>query len=207
MIKTQLLCTILIGFSIFSPTPAKADTFATISNADESYHDELDDLYYVDEEGNIVADFFTDEEIAILDTVASENDEAASEDAVDYASSKIGFPYSKARRDSGTAFDCSSLIYYSYLNSGIDLSYCGMTTAAAMANGLVEDNKSISPNEIEAGDLIFYSYKKNGRYHNIDHVAMCIGNGLQIEASSSKKQVAVRNLSFDHAVDICRPSD
>ena len=55
------------------------------------------------------------------------------------------------------------------------------------------------------GDLIFYSYKKNGRYKNISHVAMVAENGMMVHASSSKKMVVMTGLSLDRVVAICRP--
>ena len=129
------------------------------------------------------------------------------QEAIDYAVSKLGYPYSMARRHSGKAYDCSSLIYYSYLDADVDLSNEGATTAAAIGKKLINDGKEVSAEEIEPGDLIFYSYEDNGRYHNISHVAMYIGDGKQIEASYGKQEVAIRDLSFSSAVDICRPAE
>ena len=141
----------------------------------------------------------------------SEEDASASdtqsipEKAIEYALSKVGLPYSQARRNSGSAYDCSSLVYYSYLNAGIDLSYSGGNTAAQLAKGLMESDKEVSIDEMQPGDLIFYSYERNGRYMNISHVSMYLGDDQQVAASSSKKKVCVQNLTLDKAVCICRP--
>ena len=35
---------------------------------------------------------------------------------------------------------------------------------------------------MQPGDLIFYSYERNGRYKNISHVAVYVGNGMVVEA-------------------------
>ena len=37
---------------------------------------------------------------------------------------------------------------------------------------------------MQPGDLIFYSYCNNGRYMNISHVAIYVGNGKVVEAKS-----------------------
>lgn len=143
------------------------------------------------------------ESLAIEDDAS--NDTA--EEAIDYAISKMGYPYSMERRNSGSAYDCSSLVYYSYKDAGIDLSNGGSTTAAEIAHGLATEGCEISAEALKPGDLIFYSYKKNGRYRNISHVSMYIGNGTQIEASYGKQKVATRPVSFNSAVMIGRPNN
>lgn len=149
--------------------------------------------------------FETTEISVSSDAVISEDTDAEETEAIDYAVDHIGYPYSMARRHSGEAFDCSSLVYYSYQDAGVDISNGGATTAAEIARGLSNAEKTVSSDDIQPGDLIFYSYERNGRYKNISHVAMYIGNGQQIEASYSKQQVAVRNVSFSNMVLIGRP--
>lgn len=149
--------------------------------------------------------FETTEISVSSDAVISEDTDAEETEAIDYAVDHIGYPYSMARRHSGEAFDCSSLVYYSYQDAGVDISNGGATTAAEIARGLSNAGKTTSAENIQPGDLIFYSYERNGRYKNISHVAMYIGNGQQIEASYSKQQVAVRNVSFSNMVLIGRP--
>ena len=39
------------------------------------------------------------------------------------------------------------------------------------------------------GDLIFYSYENNGRYKNISHVAIYIGDGKQVHAANKRRGV------------------
>ena len=48
---------------------------------------------------------------------------------------------------------------------------------AVMMQGLDEDGKTVSFDELQPGDLIFYSFTSNGRYKNISHVAVYVGNG------------------------------
>lgn len=149
-------------------------------------------------------EFKTTENIVTSETIDISNNSGAAE-AIGFTIEHLGYPYSMERRDSGGAFDCSSLMYYAYRDAGVDISNGGSTTAAEIARGLSASGKTVAPESIQPGDLIFYSYKKNGRFKNISHVAMYIGNGEQIEASYSRQQVAVRSLSFSDMVLIGRP--
>ena len=106
-----------------------------------------------------------------------------------YALSKVGYPYSQAYRDSGDYYDCSSLAYYSWKSAGVDISRGGATTAAAEAQGLEEAGKNVPYEEMQPGDLIFYSYCQNGRYKNISHVAIYVGNGKVVEAKNESAGV------------------
>ena len=101
---------------------------------------------------------------------------------VSYALTKVGYPYSQQYRDTGNYYDCSSLAYYSWKAAGVDISYGGATTAAAEAQGLDSAGYTVSYTEMQPGDLIFYSYERNGRYKNISHVAVYVGNGMVVEA-------------------------
>ena len=49
--------------------------------------------------------------------------------------SKVGYPYSQSLRNSGKAFDCSSLAFYGWKSAGVDILFNGSTTAAAEAEG------------------------------------------------------------------------
>ncbi len=106
-----------------------------------------------------------------------------------FALSKVGYPYSQKYRDSGDYYDCSSLAYYSWKAAGVDISYQGMTTAAAEAEGLEKKGQTVSFEEMQPGDLIFYSFTTNGRYKNISHVAIYVGNGMAVEAKNEKEGV------------------
>ncbi len=112
-----------------------------------------------------------------------------------YALHRVGFPYSQDLRDSGNYYDCSSLAYYSWRDAGVDISYGGATTAAAEAQGLDEAGKIVSYDEMQPGDLIFYSFASNGRYKNISHVAVYVGNGKVVEALNESAGVVYRDVS------------
>lgn len=103
-------------------------------------------------------------------------------------------------------YDCSSLAYYSWKDAGVDISYGGATTAAAEAQGLDEAGKTVSFDELQPGDLIFYSFTSNGRYKNISHVAVYVGNGKVVEALNESLGVVYRDVaSTGKIVVIGRP--
>lgn len=122
---------------------------------------------------------------------------------LEYVLSQVGKPYSQEHRDSGEAFDCSSLTYYAYLQAGISLTYGGSNTAAAQAELCVEKGWVVSVEELTPGDLIFYSFAVNGRFENISHVALYAGNGYVIDASSSRGQVVYRPLYGREDIVLC----
>ena len=166
---------------------------------------QLDPSYQI-EEDNISINTLSEEQIKEIERMNAINDNSYVRNAINFAISKIGFPYSQAGRDSGNAYDCSSLVYYAYLNAGLDLKNEDSTTAAEIAKKLVLGGKSVSVNELKEGDLIFYSNARNGRFHNISHVSIYIGNGQMIEASPNKG-VKYSNLRLSSVTDICRPSN
>ncbi len=94
--------------------------------------------------------------------------------AVTVAKSNIGVPYRWGGM-SPSGFDCSGLIKYSYAKAGRTLN----RTAAQMFYG----NGYRIYSYIQPGDLMFFAPTKASRP---THVAMYIGNGKMIMASSSK---------------------
>ena len=123
-----------------------------------------------------------------------------------YALHRVGYPYSQELRDSGNYYDCSSLAYYSWKDAGVDISHGGATTAAAEAQGLDEAGKTVSYDQMQPGDLIFYSFTSNGRYKNISHVAVYVGDGKVVEALNENSGVVYRDVaSVGKIVVIGRP--
>jgi murein DD-endopeptidase len=94
--------------------------------------------------------------------------------AVSVAKANLGVPY-RWGGISPSGFDCSGLVKYSYARAGRTLN----RTAADMFYG----NGYRIYNYIQPGDLMFYAPNKASRP---THVAMYIGNGKMIMASSSR---------------------
>ena len=124
---------------------------------------------------------------------------------VSFVLAKVGYPYSQPLRNSGKAFDCSSLAYYAWKSAGVDISFGGGTTVAAEAEGLKD--KIVKEKNLQPGDLIFYSYTTNGRYKNISHVGIYVGNGKMVEAVDEAHGVCLGNYHNGGLVMICRPGN
>ena len=78
-------------------------------------------------------------------------------------------------------------------------------TAASIAEYLEGTGRGVDAGDLKAGDLIFYSFKQNGRYKNISHVAMVCDGGLMVQASSTLGRVVMSEISLAKAVAIARP--
>ena len=71
------------------------------------------------------------------------------------------------------------------------------------AEGLKD--KTVKEKDIQPGDLIFYIYTTNGRYKNISHIGICVGNGKMVEAVDEAYGVCLGNYHNGGLVMICRP--
>lgn len=125
---------------------------------------------------------------AIVDAISDENGRKV----VAFALSKEGYPYSQAYRDSGNYYDCSSLAYYAWRSAGVSIMYEGSNTAASEGKLCYDNNLLVNYDEMQPGDLIFYSYDRNGRFMNITHVAIYVGNGKVVEAANTRLGVVYR---------------
>ena len=107
---------------------------------------------------------------------------------------KVGYPYSQAYRDSGNYYDCSSLAYYAWRSAGVNIMYEGSNTAASEGKYCYDNNLLVNYDEMQPGDLIFYSYSSNGRFMNITHVAIYVGDGKVVEAANERLGVVYRQV-------------
>lgn len=143
--------------------------------------------------------------------IASENAYKAAKKEI--AISKTKTTYSQAKRMSAHYYDCSSIVWRTYrkygVNFGVKSSWA--PTAADMGywctkNDKVIYKKGVSASKLLPGDVIFYSYQKNGRYKNISHVEMYVGNGKSVSASSSHNKVIHYAYKSSSVVMIARPT-
>lgn len=125
---------------------------------------------------------------AVLDAVSDANGKRV----LEFALSKVGYPYSQALRDDGEHFDCSSLAYYAWRHAGVSISYQGSTTAAYEGKLCHDNDWLVHYGDMQPGDLIFYSYERNGRFMNISHVAIYAGDGMVVEAANKRLGVVYR---------------
>ena len=71
---------------------------------------------------------------------------------------------------------------------------------------LETDGKKLSTSDLKPGDLIYYGGEANGRYMGIYHVAIYVGDGMAVEALSTKYGVVYQKLRTKNACMICRPN-
>lgn len=113
-------------------------------------------------------------------------------DVVKLAFTRLGDPYSQILAGQDNYTDCSYLVQWCYKQVGIDLP----RTAAEQAQFCVQHNLTVSKDNLEPGDLVFWSFEENGRYMNITHVGIYAGNGKVIDASSTRDAVMYRDLYY-----------
>jgi len=133
---------------------------------------------------------------AVFDHVSDENGRKV----LEFAISKVGCPYSQELRDNGTYFDCSSLAYYAWQNAGVTIMYQGANTAAAEGQYCYDNHLLVHYEEMQPGDLIFYSYQSNGRFMDISHVAIYAGNGMVVEAANTNLGVVYRPVQGKNSI-------
>jgi cell wall-associated NlpC family hydrolase len=112
---------------------------------------------------------------------------AAAQAAVDTALAQVGDPYVWGA-GGPNAFDCSGLTQYAYSAAGVSLPHSSSSQSRMGA--------AVSTADLQPGDLLFY-------YSPTSHVAMYIGNGQMVHASTSGKPVQVVSFGsmsgFTHA--------
>jgi cell wall-associated NlpC family hydrolase len=79
------------------------------------------------------------------------------------------------------SFDCSGLVYASYRSAGLDWPNWDRLNSALYAGYTMH----VSLNDLQPGDLLFYSYK--GTISTIHHITIYAGNGMMWEANSKDK--------------------
>jgi len=109
---------------------------------------------------------------------------------VDYALSFVGGRYVYGGTNPNSGVDCSGFTKYVLENAaGVSV---GRTSRDQAAEGV-----SISAEEMQPGDLLFYG---SGSY--ISHVAMYIGNGQIVHASTERTGIKVSQWNYKTPVRI-----
>lgn len=105
----------------------------------------------------------------------------------DYAKTAVGVDYVWGGTNMKSGVDCSGLCYASYKKYGYTLPRVSRDMAASKSLLSVTPNAS----NLKAGDLIFYA--SGGR---VDHVAMYIGDGKVVHASSYETGVIISKYNY-----------
>ena len=111
----------------------------------------------------------------------------AAQVAVDTALAQVGDPYVWGA-GGPDAFDCSGLTQYAYSAAGVSLPHSSRSQSGM--------GQAVSRDQLQPGDLLFY-------YSPTSHVAMYVGNGQMVHASTAGKPVQVVSFNsmsgFTHA--------
>jgi cell wall-associated NlpC family hydrolase len=102
---------------------------------------------------------------------------------VRYAKNFLNKKYRYGVQDPHYGFDCSGLVQYAYKEAGINIPRTAKEQYAR--------SKKINKNELELGDLVFFSIENN----EISHVGIYVGNNKFIHSPSSGKNVRIDELS------------
>ena len=86
------------------------------------------------------------------------------------------------------SFDCSGLVYAAYRSAGLGWPNWDRLNSALYSGY----TKHVSLNELEPGDLLFYSYK--GTISTIHHITIYAGGGMMWEANSKGKGLLYSNI-------------
>lgn len=111
---------------------------------------------------------------------------------IDIAKTMLGVPYIFGSGPGTDAFDCSEFTQWVYSRAmGVALPRNARDQAASIGEHVKRD-------DLQPGDLVFYVYGRLGE--QVDHVAIYIGNGKQIAASSSADKVTIQGVDWEHFV-------
>ncbi|WP_313154249.1 C40 family peptidase [Lacrimispora sp.] len=111
---------------------------------------------------------------------------------VDYALQFVGGRYVYGGVNPKTGVDCSGFTSYVLRNAaGVNLSHSSKSQS--------REGRSVSFEEARAGDLVFYG--KNG---SINHVALYMGDGRVVHASTEKTGIIVTNVMYRKPVKFVR---
>ncbi|MCH5275030.1 MAG: C40 family peptidase [Lachnospiraceae bacterium] len=105
-------------------------------------------------------------------------------DIVEYAKQFLGNPYVYGGTSLTKGVDCSGFTMAVYKHFGITLSHHSGSQA--------KEGTKITADQLQPGDLVFYANSAG----TINHVAMYIGNGQVIHASSAKTGIKISNYRY-----------
>lgn len=110
---------------------------------------------------------------------------------VQYATQYVGNPYVWGGTSLTNGADCSGFVMSVMANFGIGLPHS--------SGGQANCGTRVSADELKPGDLVFY-----GSGRGINHVAIYIGNGQIVHASSPKSGIKISNMYYRSPVCFTR---
>ena len=134
-----------------------------------------------------------EEELAAAETAAAEAGEAtanARQNLVNYALQFVGGPYRAGGNDPRTGVDCSGFVRY-VMQHGAGISMNRSSGSQAT------QGHAVNSSQMQPGDLLFYSGGSG-----INHVAMYIGDGKIVHASTYATGIKISKWNYRNPVKI-----
>lgn len=134
-----------------------------------------------------------EEELAAAEAAAAEAAEAtasARQNLVDYALQFVGGPYRAGGNDPHTGVDCSGFVRY-VMQHGAGISMNRSSGSQAT------QGHAVNSSQMQPGDLLFYSGGSG-----INHVAMYIGDGKIVHASTYATGIKISKWNYRNPVKI-----
>ena len=134
-----------------------------------------------------------EEELAAAETAAAEAAEAtanARQNLVNYALQFVGGPYRASGNDPRTGVDCSGFVRY-VMQHGAGISMNRSSGSQAT------QGHAVNSSQMQPGDLLFYSGGSG-----INHVAMYIGDGKIVHASTYATGIKISKWNYRNPVKI-----
>ena len=134
-----------------------------------------------------------EEELAAAETAAAEAAEAtanARQNLVNYALQFVGGPYRAGGNDPRTGVDCSGFVRY-VMQHGAGISMNRSSGSPATPG------HAVNSSQMQPGDLLFYSGGSG-----INHVAMYIGDGKIVHASTYATGIKISKWNYRNPVKI-----
>ncbi|MBR6475541.1 MAG: C40 family peptidase [Lachnospiraceae bacterium] len=123
-----------------------------------------------------------------------------------------GATYSQGNRYGSNSYDCSSLVNRVYKDLGINLSWGGDTSTNGLAHYFVDHRLVVcngyDESQMQPGDVILWSKpSRTDHYLCVYHAGIYAGDGMIVDASSSRGHVVYREMwGQEQVVLVGRPS-
>lgn len=169
----------------------KGDQIGYLEKIDDKYKvsiDSIEGYIYASDEVELIYTLPT----AILLYTALEKTQI---DMIEYSMQFLGNPYVWGGTSLTNGTDCSGFVMKIYEHFGITIE---RNSAAQSKQGI-----EVELDDIKPGDLVFYSHSGG----SIDHVAIYIGNGQVIHASSEKTGIKISPVLYTKPVTVKRVLD
>ena len=134
-----------------------------------------------------------EEELAAAEEAAARAaEEAASarQNLVDYALQFVGGPYRAGGNDPHTGVDCSGFVRYV-------MQHCAGISMNRSSGSQATQGHAVNSSQMQPGDLLFYSGGSG-----INHVAMYIGDGKIVHASTYATGIKISKWNYRNPVKI-----